>query len=208
MKGKLQIKSHDGAIKILAISIYWQFQFFNYSVEAEKIHPFLDCVKNMSNGERISEIITNPQRRERLRCCYNSLHKTDFNNTSLLVLHGPVHNQGSIQSNREAQLLTGDINLKRHIPEIIRRFGSDLSDVGLCLIPHHGSKRNWDKAILPYVSRGCTWVVSTGKTNKSQPSSDILRDIKKQGQDYTICNDNSIVTFNIPRGLHTSTVIH
>jgi hypothetical protein len=179
LTGKLQIKSHYGAIIISANSIYWQFRFFNYSVKPETLQPFSDCIRSIINGESLSEIITNQQKREQLRDCYKSLHKTDFNNTSLLVLHGPLYNHGSVIPNNYSQLLTGDINLKQHVSEITGHFGSSLSDVTLCLIPHHGSKRNWDKAILPFLSRRCRWVVSTGRGNKSQPCSDILKDIKK-----------------------------
>ena len=207
LTGKLQIKSHDGAIIISANSIYWQFRFFNYSVKPEALQPFSNCIRSIVTGESLSEIITNQQKREKLRNCYKSLHKTEFNNTSLLVLHGPLSNRGFMPSKIGTQLLTGDINLKQHVPEIRGHFGSSLSDVGLCLIPHHGSKRNWDKAILPYLSRRCRWVVSTGRSNRSQPCSDILKDIKKQGQGYAICDDDNTVSISVSQGLHTSTVL-
>ena len=207
LTGKLQTKSHDGALIITANSIYWQFRFFNYTVRQETLLPFSECIKSIINGEKLSEIITNQQKRERLRGCYKSLHKTDFNNTSLLVLHGPLPNQGVMPLKRQAQLLTGDINFKQHISEISRHFGSSLSDVSFCLIPHHGSKRNWDRAILPHLSRSCMWVVSTGKSNRNQPCPDILRDIKRQGQEYAICNDHSTVTIDVSQGAHVSTVI-
>jgi len=208
LTGQLQIKSHDGEIIICTNSLYWQFRFFNYSVEPEKLLTFANCIKGFIKHENFGEITTSPQKRTQLRDCYKSLHKKDFNNTSILVLHGPISDRRRFTPiKNRAQLLTGDIDLKQHISEISGHFGSSLSDVSLCLIPHHGSIRNWDKTILRCFSRSCNWVVSTGRRNRSQPCYDILRDIKKQGHDYAICNDNSTVTFSAYRGLHTSTVI-
>jgi hypothetical protein len=191
LKGRaLQVKTHDGALMLSAHSIYWQFRFYNYGVKPETLVQFENCVKNITNDENFSEIITDEQKRESLRCCYQSLNKTDFNNTSLLLLHGPPSNQQFMPLAKQTQLLTGDISFKQRVPDISRHFGSDLSDVGWALIPHHGSKRNWDKTILSHVPRGCTWVASTGKANRHQPCLDIFKDIKSQGQAYAICNDD------------------
>jgi hypothetical protein len=200
LAGKLKTKSHDGALIISANSFYWQFRFFNYTVRPETLVPFSDCIESIVNGERLCDLITDEQKRGRLRDCYRALHKTDFNNTSLLVLHGPFPHNGLTPLRSQTQLLTGDISLKQHVSETNRHFGRSLSDVGYCLIPHHGSKRNWDKAILPYLSRGCTWVVSTGESNRHQPCPDILRDIKKHGHKYKICDDSNAVPVNVSRG--------
>jgi hypothetical protein len=189
LDGRLRIKTHDGALILSASSIHWQFRFYNYTVEPETLATFENCVKSITNGESFSEIITDEQKRESLRCCYESLDKADFNNTSLLLLHGPLSNRQVIPLVNQTQLLTGDISFKQHVPEICQHFGSDLSEVGYCLIPHHGSKRNWDKAILPHVSRRCTWVASTG-INSQRPCFDITNDIANQGHSHTICNDD------------------
>jgi len=200
LAGKLQTKSHDGALIISTNSFYWQFRFFNYTVKPETLAHFSNCIKSIVNNERPRDLITDEQKREGLRGCYRALHKTDFNNTSLLVLHGPLAHNGLTSLGSQTQLLTGDIDLKQHVSEISRHFGNSLSDVSYCLIPHHGSRRNWDKAILPYVSPGCTWVVSTGESNRHQPCPDILKDIKKHGHKYKICDDTNPVPVNVPRG--------
>ncbi len=157
---------------------------------------FSNCIKNIIKGQSITKIISNPQKRNQLRGCYKSLNKTKFNNTSLLVLHGPLTPYRFSPLKTDTQLLTGDISLKQHVPEISAHFKSSLSDVGLCLVPHHGSIRNWNKAILPYLSHDCRWVVSTGKSNRNQPSADILRDIKKHGHSYVISDDDFSININ------------
>jgi hypothetical protein len=188
LDGRLRIKTHDGALILSAYSIHWQFRFCNYTVKPETLATFENCVKSITKEESLSEIITDEQKRESLRCCYEPLDKTDFNNTSLLLLHGPLSNQQFKPLVNQTQLLTGDISFKKHVPEICQHFGSDLSEVGYCLIPHHGSKRNWDKAILPHVSRRCTWVASTG-INSQQPGFEITNDITNEGHTFSICND-------------------
>lgn len=195
---RLQYKSHDGGIVIDRGLFCWEFRFFNYSVDPKSLKSFADCIDGFVHGNNSSDVILDPLKREQLRGCYKSLHKSDFNNTSLLVYHGPISCRISNASfGNRAQLLTGDIDLKRHVSEICAHFGKSLSNVGHCLVPHHGSIRNWDKTILPYLSHNCNWVVSTGIANSSQPSLKILEDIRNFGQHCSTCNDESTVTYSV-----------
>lgn len=193
LNSRLKIKSHKGAL--VANSVYWEFQFFNCSISPSIMQSFLNCVRGLSPYKPITELIVDPQERAKLRVCYNIINKTDFNSTSLIVLHRPLYAGSGLQPNRQVQLLTGDVNLKKHLSEMHNHFGSALSAVDLCLIPHHGSIRNWNPAILSNLSPKCMWVASTGIKNRTQPSLKILGDIKSHGHDYSICNDNSPVIF-------------
>ena len=200
---RLLTKTCDGELIFRAGLVYWKFKFFNCFMQPQSLQSFSNCVNNLLHTDNIAEIISNEARRAQLRTCYGvlgSANKTNFNNTSLMVLHGPVDYRTGYPRN-PAQFLTGDVNFKNKFTEITNHFGQDLTNINVSLVPHHGSVRNWDNRILPFVSSRCRWVVSTGKNNKSQPSTEILSDIKARGQSYSISDDDCKLTFTTSHNL-------
>jgi len=92
--GKLLTKDHDGYA--LALSL-WIFRFFNYKILPSKLKNFEYCLRNqgldVNDSENIKKIIINRKLLKRLKKCYEALIEylqNDFNNTSLVLYHGPV----------------------------------------------------------------------------------------------------------------------
>lgn len=69
----------------------------------------------------------------------------DFNNTSVVVYHGPVE-----AGDRSGTLITGDISLRKGfaILQMKKHFKSELKYIGVFSVPHHGSKYNWGGELL------------------------------------------------------------
>jgi hypothetical protein len=102
--GKLFIKKHNRYATVFGL---WIFRFFNYKVSKANLKDFRKCLfKTIENlkgeyetgnlthdySEKIKEVIKNKEDREKLKKCYNLFERNlkDFNNTSLILYHGPV----------------------------------------------------------------------------------------------------------------------
>jgi len=130
-------------------------------------------------------------------------NKSDINNTSLMLYHGPIV-KGICKYWKlcypffwkyypwpvyykifgMGQLLTGDISLKMSYQQIISHYRKYLSDVVLFQVPHHGSIKNWDSAILEELENCDLWVISAGCKNRyGHPSCEVIHDI---------CNNSKI----------------
>ena len=191
-QGRLLIKSHDGNIFARVPHGTWVFRFFNGKVKDSNLNQFEGCVNPIIRSANLTDIIKKVSRRRQLKKCYRSLHK-DFNNTSILVYHTPILRKPrnfSHPFNYNGHLLTGDIDLNQKWAEISRHFGFVLSKLSLCLVPHHGAKPNWNKAILTRVPAKCQWIISSGIANKyGHPSFDVIQDIVQNGNPLHLNNE-------------------
>ena len=187
-QGKLLIKSHKGHLKAKGI---WFFRFFNCKAEDSKLNLFEQCVKSIIRSGDLLSAIRRKSRLKQLKKCYKALQK-DFNDTSLVVYHAPTisYKLESLRLSHDyrmdtfpicsfhfphkhtihlhkaiGHLLTGDINLNKKWAEIRRHYDSYFSEVSLTLVPHHGAKKNWNRAILTKIPRTCTWIASAGIFN-------------------------------------------
>lgn len=96
-RNELLIRNHD---KRIIVSGLWIFIFFNCKLEKdeekeqEKLNRFKKCLQEngLDNSESIKEAITNKNRRDELKKCYEENLDKKLNNTSLLVYHGPIGN--------------------------------------------------------------------------------------------------------------------
>jgi len=97
---------------------------------------------------------------------------------------------------RNGHLLIGDVNLSQKLTEICRHFGFMLPKLSFCNVPHHGAKRNWNKAVLTKVSKKCQWVISSGIANRyGHPSFNVVKDITQNGNPIYLSNEvNKIST--------------
>ncbi len=188
--GAISAKTHDGGIFARTRNLRWLFQFYNYKVErtAEK-EKFEKSVSAIIGTDKITEVIKDFSKRKLLRDCYKSL-QADFNDTSLLMYHGPIFSDIHLEKSfHQAHLLTGDLNLNNKVLDVCSHFGNDLSKVGFCLVPHHGSKKNWDPSFSNNFRADCEWVVSCGLRNKHHPSFQVVDNLKKKGKHVVLCNE-------------------
>ena len=92
-----------------------------------------------------------------------------------ILLHDSLKYHGS------SQFLTGDISLadplKLNEITLHFRLGKEIKRTIVTLIPHHGSKSNWNASICEKL-QSLFWIVSAGYDNKyGHPSFEVLEDI-------------------------------
>lgn len=179
-----------------------------------KISSFHDIRKIWESTEQLA----------RLKAAYKDVKK-DLNLTSLVLLHKPLggneeplftavsqHNfcRGIMFSplccarigkyagyHATNTLLLGDARLrsKAACEKIKSCFSSDLEDCGIALVPHHGSKNNWRKGLLKYVSSDF-WVVSFGVHGKyGHPNTEVLKDFGRSWKYAHGCGANKLKVF-------------
>ena len=196
-QGRLLIKSHDGYIYTRVPHGIWIFRFFNCRVKDSNRNQFERCIRPITRNASLTNIIRSRSKRRQLKKCYRLLQK-DFNNTSILTYHAPIlYKPGKFSHpfNYAGHLLTGDINLNQKGTEIGRHFGYVLSQLFLCLVPHHGAKRNWNKAFLTRIPQKCQWIISSGIANRhGHPSFDVIQDIVQN--ENPLCLSNELTRFS------------
>ncbi len=202
-KGRLLIKSHNGYIYALGL---WVFRFFNYKISPSKLSEFDKCIGNSvlkATNKDIRELIKNRKQLKNLKRCYDNIKKdlrNDFNNTSLVLYHGPVGEKEnfikclSLSTCRFCvpwtdsccvynfgQFLTGDISLNMRYNELINHYKPYyLERVLITQVPHHGAKKNWNRDII---SNSEFWVISAGLRNRyGHPSCEVVSDIYLNGE--------------------------
>ncbi len=151
----------------------------------------------------IKDIIKNKNWLRELKSCYMQIQNklaNDFNNTSLILYHGPLGKtkssikcfcfnshtysrclpcrvSNSYLNGDIGQFLTGDTNLNFKYSEIKKHFFSYFNTIFLSLIPHHGSQKNWNSDLIVDTSTKY-WIVSAGLKNQyGHPHFNIIYDI-------------------------------
>lgn len=181
-------------------------------------------VDSLSTTDEIRNIIKDRKRREKIRNCYRKLCG-DLNHTSLALYHGPWHAQYRISypwpftsfenltlcgelniskikndcseffEGKAAQFLTGDMNLNYKWEDLKKHFKNSFSTMGMIQIPHHGSFKSWNKAILDVVNHKAVWVASAGISNSyGHPDVDVIEMIMEQNNDFCWSNQFHAVT--------------
>ena len=204
---RLLVKNHERSLTAKGI---WSFRFFNCKAKDSNLILFEQQVKRIIKGDDLISVIRNKSKRARLRKCYKVL-KGDFNDTSLVLYHEPI-SSGRLESlwqgcsymmdafptflfafprrHTIGHLLTGDINLNQKWTEIRRHYNGCLSKVFAALVPHHGAKKNWNRAILNKTRRKCVWVASFGISNNyGHPSVEVIQDTIRNGNILYWCNE-------------------
>jgi len=217
---KLLVRNHNRDIGIQGI---WVLRFYNCKIDDSNKDSFERCVRSAVGTNDLIHVIRSKPRLGRLRACYNGLQK-DFNNTSLVLYHAPMDKSmclckviGNCCEAKDfpesmfvfangdrahlhkanGQFLTGDINLGNAWNGIQIHYGSYLSEVFVALLPHHGSKRNWNRVILTKVPRKCRWVASSGLSNRyGHPSPEVFRDAIQRGGVAYWCNELNMVSMH------------
>lgn len=190
-QGRLLTKSHDGYVYRGVPRGMWVFRFFNCRVKDSKLDHFKRCIGPRTRGVSLINIIRSRSKLRHLKKCYNLL-QGDFNNTSTVVYHSLImHERGKrYRRNVIGHLLTGDISLDQKWTEIEKHFRGVLSNLSLCLVPHHGSKGSWNKAVLTKVPQKCQWIISSGISNKyHHPSREVIQDIIQNRNPLYLSNE-------------------
>jgi len=186
----------------------WEFIFFNYKgeIKVEHLEKFRACLNDFIENKSLTSAIRNKEFLRKIkRKCYSKLveqgNLKDFNNTSLVLFHRPINflsgKMNFLQIPKDildyyryllfplwrklGTLLLGDIDLNQTLYELINFFKYRLKEVSFALIPHHGSKRNWNNDILKIIECPTFWVASAGTYNRfGHPSCKIFREISKR----------------------------
>ena len=219
---KLLIKNHNGYILALGL---WLFRFFNYKVSRSRLQNFRNCLKRKGlqvSNTNIKKIIEDKRRLKNLKGCYSILGKhlkNDFNNTSLVLYHGPVGRPKSEISllcfypcycynrcvwphgiffedinNSFGQFLTGDINFNMRYDELIRHYSNYLKNILITQIPHHGARKNWNKSIINDIPNSEFWIIPAGFKNRyGHPSYRVIMDICLNRKKYLWVNEMNYV---------------
>jgi len=94
---RLFVKNHSGALQLrMGKFPLWIFRLFNYKVRSNILSQFENCVREIlgsTDSTTIKSAILDKNKRNKLKTCYTKLSKylkSDFNNTSLIVLHLPA----------------------------------------------------------------------------------------------------------------------
>lgn len=210
LRGRVMVRQHFGYLNIRG---NWMFRFFNKPISAEKINGFVNCLKSNVKPlggdltvDQLSDLLRNPAERKRFADCYKRI-SSDLNFTSLVALHsslgwnagGYIEVEGrrtvigspklewmmlSSPSQRIGHLLLGDINLGGESwNELRQHFDKYLSDIDAILIPHHGSRRSWNRALLGEIPAGCRLYLSAGIGNQySHPSITVISETEQSGR--------------------------
>lgn len=81
-------------------------------------------------------------------------------------------------------LLTGDIPLSDQgaRDDLTGHLGQLCAATLICLVPHHGSTKNWDEEVVSRFKSCSTWVVSAGLRNSyGHPNKQVVYDLLKSG---------------------------
>ena len=189
--GKLLIKNHNGYALALGL---WLFRFFNYKITPSGLQQLNSCVKQVTGNRDIRNAIRNKDSLRKLKRCYHRISRqlsNDFNNTSLVLYHGPIgsnyinahslnyceyrflvrcpflYDRGFLgEHNKFGQFLTGDIDLNTRYDDLINHYTRYLRSVMITQVPHHGAIRNWNGRIINDAPDTELWVIPAGITNR------------------------------------------
>lgn len=213
--GNLHTKNHSG---IVALRNKWVFKFFSPPSRVN-LKAFENCilsklpgVMKLDNGT-IRNIISNKTERAKIKGCYEKYFKR-LNDTSLMLYHGPtgkatlflqscrigkgspVYSRPFVRSplyekdTKYGWLLTGDINFNIISTDLIKHYKSHINEIRHLLIPHHGSKGNWNTKILNSVQSPSHWYVSFGLGNQYRhPNTSVIRDVRANGGTVSLSNE-------------------
>ena len=217
---QLLVKNHSGYATALGL---WLFIFFNYKITPSALQDFERCfVENglEINDENTKSAIRDRRRLRDLKRCYTYLGrylKNDFNNTSLVLYHGPAGRPKiktsflcfcpccfynpcvwlhriffrSIDS-YFGQFLTGDIDFNMKYSELIRHYASYLKNISIAQVPHHGARKNWNSSIISNIPNCDFWIISAGFRNRYRhPSYKVIEDVCLKGKECFWINEIS-----------------
>ena len=170
------------------------------------------------DGTLQSESIKESLKKIYNKYCSSSYRNSKQNQSSLCLFHSPIekYNDIYIINNKDnskdflkqhfsferitGTLLTGDISLKQseRYNDFKRHYKDECKDVLCFLIPHHGSKNNWNKNVLIDFPCANIFLNSSGYSNLyKHPSDEVVMDLKKICNSLLFCNERESITYYI-----------
>jgi hypothetical protein len=190
--------SDEGYINIIYA---WMFKFYAKQrppEEKARLNYFiLEILGKRQNDKILSDDILKlfddlKTVREKYKSAFKG--KDLMNSTSLLMLHRPFNNYQNIEmmmiednihwitagslNNCCSTLLTSDSNLMNDYDELAEHFKEEIKKIAICQVPHHGSRRSWDKRIVNDLISCNIWVINYGIGNRyGHPALLVLYDL-------------------------------
>jgi len=91
-----------------------------------------------------------------------------------------------------------DANLLDEYSKLIVHFSSELEQIETVQIPHHGSRRSWNRKILTDLPRCSLFVINYGIGNRyGHPALQVIYYIKNGFGDSMIFKNNELASLNI-----------
>lgn len=210
------IKTHSG---LVSLKNKWVFGFFVPPTD-KNLKRFEGCImRKFSQTKKINSaalrrILSNKSTLKELKKCYEKTFKR-LNDTSLILFHGPTRriysficpSSSSVMAPTPSRfyrcesplednvtfgwVLTGDVDFNKVLPEFLNHFSAYLGHMTHLLIPHHGSKANWNPTVMKRVIKPSHWFVSFGLGNPYRhPNYDVIHDILSEGNTVSACNES------------------
>lgn len=76
------------------------------------------------------------------------------------------------------QILSGDIDLKIALDEMVQHFQSYNNEVRVFQVPHHGSIKNWNPNVFNRYCNAKVWPISSSSNSNRHPSQQVVLDIQ------------------------------
>jgi hypothetical protein len=170
----------------------WYYIPYNFK-DSERRAKFEMALKSFSLGLSDITAATVEKHIESLRKAYRKVSGEDLNESSMVLFSGGKdeniitcsgHCPSKIIANSGC-LYTGDayLHLQGNVTGLRNKLGTLYSRIGTLQVPHHGSKKGYDSAILKDSNIECA-VVSYGVNNQyGHPCKEVIDDIKSKGVD-------------------------
>ncbi len=211
---KVSIFSDKGFISIGSL---WKFKLFNYPLPGYKLELFRRQIKKLLQKDFLEfRSVVSENVREHLVKIYENLSK-NLNITSLAIYHGPFNKSACwmssynsnlseieashhemIHSHKNASigtLLLGDIkvNYVKKSSKLFKHFNSDLENIRLVQLSHHGAENGWHRHLLSQLPNARSYIFSYGIKNKyGHPSWKVLKEILDVGRNIYSVNEKSM----------------
>jgi beta-lactamase superfamily II metal-dependent hydrolase len=231
--GRLIPKSHEGYALALGIYLFRFFNVkenlkkeikcFEECILYEFQKSSVICLLNNYKDLLIEDIKT--LNKSKLRQCYEKVFgKQKLNLTSLILynqLLSPFYLYLEINSMRCCNLspiccywynkhpfgnfLTGDAELKKEkiFDEFKKHYEKVLENSFFFLLPHHGSKNNWNRNLLGEIPNNIFYIASAGIKNRHRhPSFTVFKEIQRYARIpiwvNELCSFSGEILFSIP----------
>lgn len=202
----------------------WILIPYVHSLPRKLVDKFLKKARSRFGSlsqENLKKIIANKESRSDLRGCYSSLDpkkskRFNDNVVSMTLYSGPFRSYGrhfihknpnTCLTNAGGWILTGDANFKDEERRngFLMRYLNYRHLVNIFMIPHHGSKNNFDESLLLPFGKLIIAYVAVGNWNKNykHPNPDVRQFVERLSS-YP-CKTNSKVKFvsvKLVRGSH------
>lgn len=192
---QLQMVTSQASLRLLqgGTTLNWLLLPHVHPADPAKLHAFKQAVLNKFGADcTITEIIRqlrNEEGRKKLRSCYYELWR-DHNLISMTLYCGPkdadafhtapypyVGARGWLEP---GWLLTGDAHLdvKKRRDALARRYSTVINFIGTLMLPHHGSRLNFDVELIRMLPSLRIAFAAAGPNSYGHPHGRVRRAIK------------------------------